>query len=256
MSREKNIIKLRNKLKNKNYSIGTWMQIPNSSVAEIIGQCGYDWVAIDMEHGSFSVSQLPDIFRAIESGGSNTIPMVRLSEGSRENCKRALDAGAGGVIIPMIETAESLIKTIEFCCWPPTGKRGVGFSRANLFGKNFENYKTESQFPIIVAMIEHINGVKNINKILSVKGLDAILIGPYDLSASMGITGKFDDYEFIKILSDVERSCKEFSIPFGIHQVNPSENKLFEMINRGYTFIAYGVDAVFLNFSAKRPIKL
>ena len=149
-----------------------------------------------MEHGSISIHQLPDLFRALELG--NTLPLVRLSEGSPKECKSALDAGAGGVIIPMIENENQLQDIIKFCKWPPIGERGVGFSRANLFGKNFNEYKKETYNTLIIAMIENQSAVKNIDKILSVKGLDAIFIGPYDLSASLKLTGQFDHPRFKK----------------------------------------------------------
>ena len=135
MNRREMISDIRAGLRAGRPSIGSWMQIPHASIAEIMGQAGYDWVAIDMEHGSVSHAQLPDIFRALELG--NTLPLVRLVEGTTKECKQALDAGAGGVIVPMVKTAEQLNQVRSFCCWPPTGIRGVGYSRANLFGKYF-----------------------------------------------------------------------------------------------------------------------
>ena len=117
MNRLKKIKKIRDSLSQGDHTIGSWMQIPNSSLAEIMGQSGYDWVAIDMEHGSISVSQLPDLFRALELGG--TLPLVRLTQGHPKDCKQALDAGAGGVIVPMIEDAKQLEDVRDACRWPP-----------------------------------------------------------------------------------------------------------------------------------------
>lgn len=245
MNRATAIKNIRKKLLNGEKSIGSWMQIPSSSVAEIMGQAGYDWVAIDQEHGSISTHQLPDLFRALELG--NTLPLVRVAEGSPKNCKQALDAGAGGVIIPMIKTAEQIIKIRDFCCWPPNGQRGVGFSRANLFGKHFEAYKEEAESPIIVAMIESFDAVQNLEEILSVKGLDAILVGPYDLSASMGLTGKFDDPDFVAVMDGINKISSENNIPAGIHIISPSRSELDRRLVEGYRFIAYSIDAVMLN---------
>ena len=106
-----------------------------------MGQAGYDWVAVDMEHGSFGVHQLPGLFRALELGG--TLPLARLAQRQTKDCKQVLDAGAGGVIAPMIESASQLEQVRNACRWPPAGLRGVGFSRANLFGKQFESYREE-----------------------------------------------------------------------------------------------------------------
>ncbi len=252
MDRYKRIIELRTKLSNGGHSIGSWMQIPNSSVAEIMGQAGYDWVAVDMEHGSIAANQLPDLFRALELGG--TLPLARLAQGHPKDCKQALDAGAGGVIIPMVESAEQLQMVRNACCWPPAGNRGVGFSRANLFGDRFDVYSKEAQTPFLVAMIEHIQSVEKMGSILKVKGLDAILIGPYDLSASMGMTAKFDRPELVSAINKIRSLCIEENIPCGIHVVKPDEKELQLRLNEGYRFIAYSIDAVFLNTYAKRGL--
>jgi len=219
MNRLKAIQNIRNSLISNNSSVGSWIQIPNSSVAEIMGQAGYDWVAIDLEHGSISVEILPDLFRALELG--NTLPLVRLAQGHPKDCKQALDAGAGGVIVPMIETADQLANIRDVCRWPPSGTRGVGFSRANLFGKNFDNYREEAQEPLLIAMIENIHAVENMDSICAVEGLDAILIGPYDLSASMGLTADFENPSFISTIEFILTCCQKSAIASGIHIVEP-----------------------------------
>ncbi|MCW7482130.1 HpcH/HpaI aldolase family protein [Leptospira kanakyensis] len=252
MNRIENIVRIRNKLKQGKPSIGTWMQIPSGSIAEILGYAGYDWVTVDLEHGSISTSQLPDLFRSIELGG--TLPLARLAKGSLKDCKSALDAGAGGVILPMIESEEQIRECIEWSCWPPMGKRGVGFSRANLFGKYFNEYRSESQNPLIVAQIEHINAVNNLEKILKCDGLDAIMIGPYDLSASMNITAEFEDSKFIEIINRIKEVSKKHNIPSGLHIVKPEIIQLRNRIEEGYQFLAYSIDSVFLNDSCQNPI--
>jgi 2-dehydro-3-deoxyglucarate aldolase len=244
MNRFKKITELRNKLRKGDHTIGSWMQIPHPSVAEIMGQAGFDWVAVDMEHGAICTHQLPDLFRALELGG--TIPLVRLAEGRAKDCKQALDAGAGGVIVPMVESAQHLRSIHEACCWPPVGTRGVGFSRANLFGKFFSEYEDEARSPLLVAMIENIRAVDKLPEILAVNGLDAILIGPYDLSASMGVTAKFDDQDFLSAMNKIKRLSDEASLPCGLHIVQPSFTELNLKIKEGYRFLAYSIDAVFL----------
>lgn len=251
MNRLEKIKKIRDILLQGNCTVGSWMQIPNSSIAEIIGKAGYDWVAVDLEHGSISIQQLPDIFRSLELG--ETLPLVRLAKGSSKDCKQALDAGAGGVIVPMIESAQQLENVRNSCNWPPAGSRGVGFSRANLYGKYFDDYSREAQSPILVAMIESLTAVDNLEEIIKVKGLDAILVGPYDLSASMGLTARFDHPEFIKVLNKLLTVTASFNFPCGIHVVEPSTRDLKLRIKEGYKFIAYSIDSVFLNSSVSRP---
>ena len=235
---------IREKLKAGEHSIGSWMQIPHASVAEIMGAAGYDWVAVDMEHGSISVHQLPDLFRALELG--NTLPLVRLAQGHSKDCKQALDAGAAGVIVPMVESAEQLIAVRDACRWPPAGVRGVGFSRANLFGKNFNDYSVDAQAPLLVAMIEHYRAISELDSILAVDGLDAVLIGPYDLSASMGLMAEFDHPDFLAIMERIRKVAAEKGIPVGVHVVDPSPKQLNQRLDDGYQFLAYSIDAVML----------
>ena len=252
MNRLKAIQQIRNNLNNGGHSIGSWMQIPNASIAEIMGQSRYDWVAVDMEHGSISVHQLPDLFRALELG--NTLPLVRLAQGESKDCKQALDAGAGGVIVPMVETAEQLKKVRDATRWPPAGKRGVGFSRANLFGKLFDEYHVEAQQPLLIAMIEHIDAIKNLDDILKVEGLDAILIGPYDLSASMGVPAKFEDKFFLDNIDLIKEKAKIAKIACGVHIVRPLKSDLLEKIKNGYRFLAYSIDSVFIRTISVNPV--
>ena len=244
MNRLTAIPAIRAKLRSDGHSIGSWMQIPHPSVAEIMGQAGYDWVAVDMEHGSVAVHQLPDLFRALELG--NTLPLARIAHGQPKDCKQALDAGAGGIIVPMIESAAQLIAVRDACRWPPAGTRGVGFSRANLFGKHFEAYREEAQAPLLVAMIEHHRAVAELEAILSVEGLDAILIGPYDLSASMGLTARFDHPDFCVTIERIRTLSASKSVPVGMHVVAPNPAQLQQHLKQGYRFLAYSIDAVML----------
>lgn len=231
--------------------IGTWLQVANSDYAEVIGDAGYDWAAIDMEHGAFSRHSLPDIFRALELGG--TAPMARIANPDSSLCQQALDAGAAGVIIPRVETATQLESLIAACKWPPAGARGVGFSRANLYGKYFDNYKVESQMSFVVAQVESAIAVASIAEIATVHGLDAIMIGPYDLSASLGRTGDLRHPEVQTAIQQVMTACRSIGVASGIHVVQPSPSDLNDAIAAGHRFIAYGTDMLFLSSHLKNP---
>ena len=243
---------IKNNLKNGKPTIGSWMQLPSTAVAEIMGQAGYDWVAVDLEHAGFSIKTLPDIFRALELGG--TCPFARVAQCHPKDIKQALDAGAQGLILPMVESKEQLEKAIRWAFYPPKGERGVGYSRANLYGKNFATYvEEESKDIIIIAQIEHIRAVQNLDSILSVNGLDAIMVGPYDLSGSMDLTARFDHPDFLQVMDTIFQKAKEHSVPMGLHVVQPDVDLLKSKIAEGYQFIAYGIDAVFLYNAAERP---
>ncbi|MCG8634096.1 MAG: aldolase/citrate lyase family protein [Desulfobacterales bacterium] len=246
------VAEIRRKMRNRGVTLGSWMQLDNPSVAEIMGSAGYDWVAVDLEHGHFSTSRLPDIFRALELKG--TLPFARIAQGRTKDIKQALDAGARGLIIPMTESAAMIEKCISQAFYPPSGTRGVGYSRANLFGKHFDAYAESHAGQILmVAQIESIKGVDNLEEILAVKGLDAVIVGPYDLSGSMGITADFNHPSFKKVLEKIRSLCKAAAIPCGYHVVRPDPKQLEEKIDSGYQFLAYGIDAVFLIHQAQVP---
>ena len=245
------IFSIRQKLKNNQLSIGSWMQIPNSSVAEIMGNAGYDWITIDLEHGSISLIDLPDIFRALILGGS--LPFARVARTHPNDIKQALDAGAQGLILPMIESGKQLEDAISKALYPPIGTRGVGYCRANMFGKDFDKYLDESKEILIVAQIEHIHAVNNLDCILSVDRLDAIMVGPYDLSGSMDLTGQFENAQFLKTLGIIAEKASEHKIPMGAHIVEPDRKILESKILDGYQFIAYGIDSIFLYNSSEKP---
>lgn len=235
---------MRRRLSEGGASIGTWMQIPNASVAEIMGGGGYDWVAVDLEHGSYSLGLLPDVFRALELGG--TVPLARLVRGSDEECKQVLDAGAAGVVVPSVQSADQIESVIAATRWPPAGRRGVAYSRANLFGSRFDAYREEAQAPFVVAMIESTGGIAQLDGILAVDGLDAVLIGPYDLSASLGKVGELDHPVVVEAVAGILRAADEARVPCGVHVLPPSEDALRRRLTDGHRFLAYGMDASFL----------
>lgn len=250
----KNIKKFRQNLKQGKHLIGGWIQISNSNIVEIISDFKYDWIALDLEHGFFSVKDLPEMFRSAEL--KDKLPLVRLPNKNIEIMAQALDAGAAGIIIPNIKNKKELISIRNSCYLPPHGKRGVGYSRANLFGKKFKEFSKQKIKPIIVAMIENIEATNDLENILSVEGLDAILIGPYDLSSSMKITGKFNHPKFISITKKIKKLAKKFKVPSGFHVINPNMKVLKNYIRDGYQFLPYCTDTILLNSAIENSFKI
>ncbi len=244
-------------------TVGTWLQLPSPDVAELMARAGYDWVAVDMEHGSFGRTGLPDVFRAIECGGA--APFARLGEASKTQIKAALEAGAQGLIFPMIESRAQLDRAIDLSVYPgqdtwrAAGEtapeyRGVGYCRANVFGKKFDEYRASRAPEIfLVAQIEHIRAVENLEAILAHPRLDAIMVGPYDLSGSMGLTGQFDHPDFKTAMARIAQGCAKAGARMGLHIVQPDPAELERQIAAGSRFIAYGIDSVFLWRAAERP---
>lgn len=258
-----NIKSIRAALAQDKPTIGTWLQFPSSEVAELLARAGYDWVAADMEHGTFGRTGLTDIFRAIECGGA--APFARLAEASRLQIKSALEAGAQGLIFPMIESRAQLNAAISWATYPgyDDGRlpeeplrenRGVGFCRANAFGTQMESYMKERASRVfLVAQIEHIRAVEHLEEILSHPRLDAIMVGPYDLSGSMGLTAQFEHPDFQAAMRRIHEVCRRHRPLMGLHIVQPDPAELARQVEQGSRFIAYGIDSVFLWNGARRP---
>ena len=248
----KNKVKLlRKKLLSGKPSVGSWIQIPSVDNVRILSDANYDWLTVDMEHGSIDISILPSLMNTIVS--NDCIPLVRIPKIDSHYCKAALDAGALGLIIPMVKSKTDIEKAIKFSCWPPKGIRGVGYSNANFFGKYFKEYKNFSQNPIIVAQIENSEAVTNLDEILKIKMLDAIMIGPYDLSYSLKNKADFKDSNFKSIIKMILKKSKKYKKACGIHIVNPDKKELKNHIEAGFTFMAYSTDANFLIKNVNNP---
>lgn len=248
MNKEEKLLQIRKKLAAGECSLGSWMQIPNASVAEIMGAAGYDWVALDLEHGAFSLTEMPSICRALEL--NETLPVARLASGSKTECKQVLDTGIAGLIIPNVENGNQIRNIIDWSNYPTIGTRGVGFSRANMFGAKFDEGFSYDNRPLIVAMIESSNGVKNLEEILAEK-VDAIMIGPYDLSCSLGVKADFDSVEFKKCIEEILELCNKFCVPAGLHIVHSTSSSIQRSIATGYQWLACGIDTVFLRDASR-----
>lgn len=232
---------LKSRIKNGDVTIGGWLQIPSIELAEALASCGFDWVAIDMEHGSSAFPDLTAIFSVMERRG--VTPLVRLPSADPYFARRLLDAGCAGLIVPVVEDPEAFQDFISHCLYPPHGRRGVGLSRANLWGDTFdENFNDFA--PVIIPQIETLKGVDNTADIAANPNVDAMFIGPYDLSANLGVPGVFDSDDFLAAKEKVRAATLAADIALAGHQVKPDPASLQEMIDDGFKFIAYGTDVI------------
>jgi 2-keto-3-deoxy-L-rhamnonate aldolase RhmA len=244
---------LKQKIKNKKLTIGSWITLGNTSVAEILSNAGYDWLVVDLEHTAISLEQAGEIIKVIELSGVPSL--VRLTSNNKDQIKRVMDMGAQGIVVPMVNTVEDAKSAVAATRYPPLGSRGVGLARAQGYGASFQEYLSwQSDInsgPVVVVQIEHINAVENLEDILKVDGVDAFIVGPYDLSCSMGIPGEFDNLKFKKVLDNIIAIGNNSNIASGLHVVEPDVSKLNETIKAGYKFIAYSVDIRMLDVSAR-----
>ncbi len=235
----------RQALLDRTRTFGAWLQIAHPTPAEIFARLGYDWVCVDLEHGAIDIEATAGIFRAIESHGAT--PVARLPYADTIWIKRTLDAGARGLIIPMVNSAETARHALREAKYPPLGNRGYGYSRANLHGIDVEDYFWNANQEIAVVMqIEHRDGIAEIDRILEVPGVDGAFIGPLDLSGSYGKTGDLHCPEMVDALARFRRSCAAHRKSAGMHIVRPDRGSVEQALVDGYNMVALGLDNVFL----------
>ena len=232
------------RLQERKLTFGSWLQLPSPDVAEIVA-ANFDWVVADLEHGGLDRSSLLHVVRAIEGRGA--IPLARLMAMDPLLGRQALDSGCAGLMIPHTEDAEMFRAFVASCTWPPLGSRSVGFFRANDFGQMFNAYSEQAARPIFIPMIESRAGLDALDGILMTGHADAVLIGPYDLSASLGCLGDFTCDAYVSAESLVIDACARHGVSVGVHDVTPSSSSINDNIARGYTFIACGMDTTFLS---------
>ena len=168
---------LKERLNNKELCFGSWITLAHPAIAEIMAKAGFDWLTVDLEHSVITIREAEELIRVIDLCG--VVPLVRLSANDPVQIKRVMDAGAHGVIVPMVNSAEEARKAVESVRYPTNGKRGVGLARAQGYGNSFEQYKEWlNKNSIVIVQVEHIKAVENLEAIMSVEGVDGFIVGP------------------------------------------------------------------------------
>ncbi len=245
---------IREVLKQRKKLLGTWVQIPHPVVAGILSECGFDWICADMEHTEFD---FPDLARMTEAAGAKGVfAVARVSENAKMPIRKALDMGVDCVIIPLVNDAEEAKKAVSYAKYPPEGIRGFSFCAANGYGGRFDEYvKKANKETAVVAMIESKKAVENVHEILEVEGIDGVFVGPYDMSGSYGIIGQTGHVIIQNAVRKVAKACYEHKKTAGIHIVNAEKDEIRFAVKEGFSFIALGVDTVFLRKGAKEILE-
>jgi 2-keto-3-deoxy-L-rhamnonate aldolase RhmA len=245
---------LKDRLKGKEVTIGSWITLGHPSIGEILAGCGFDWLTIDMEHSAITLSECQNLVQVIELAGC--CPLVRLGENDPNLIKRVMDAGARGVIVPQVNSRMDALRAVASVKYPPEGARGVGLARAQGYGLHFDAYRRWNQEEsIVIVQIEHREAVENLMDILAVPGLDGFIVGPYDLSASLGHPGEFSRPEFLRAMERIHRVADEIpGIPAGFHVVQPDPAEVRRRIDEGYRFIGYSLDTLLLATTCLRDL--
>lgn len=245
---------LKKKLQRREVTLGSWLTLGHTAVAEIMAKAGFEWLVVDMEHSVITLDIAQQLIQVIE--GCGVIPLVRVGANDPTIIKQVMDAGAYGVIVPMVNSKELAEAAVSAVRYPPAGTRGVGLARAQGYGSSFEEYRQWlEKESIVIAQIEHIDAVNNLDEILAVKGIDGCIIGPYDLSGSLGVPGNFEHKDVAAALKKVETICAAKKVSLGYHVIQPDYKLVKEKIAKKYNFIAFSLDILFLGNSCREQMK-
>lgn len=246
---------VKQKLRWGEVTYGTWLTMGDLYGTRVLARMGYDWLTLDLEHSAIDWAHASVLFAAIADAGC--VPLARVPEGSHHYIKRVLDAGAWGIVVPMVDTVEQAKVAIAAAKYPPIGNRSVGGGMANLnFGANNQQYYDQANDEVIVILqTESPTGVKNAEEIYALPGVDAIFIGPNDLRYQMrdsdGTFPTAEDHE--AMVQKVIEVGKKVGTPTGIHTMSPSE--ALTRAQQGMQFLAIGSDMMFLSQAAHKTLQ-
>lgn len=234
-------MQLKLKLAQSTLTIGSWITLGHPAIAEIMAAAGFDWLVLDMEHSVLELSQVQSIIQVLDKQQCPAI--VRLTSNHPDQIKRVMDAGATGVMVPMVKSAADAHAAVQSVYYPPRGQRGVGLARAQGYGASFPEYQCWlEENAVVVVMIEHVDAVNVIDNILAVPGIDAYIIGPYDLSGSMGRPGDLNHPEVEAAIEHILEAGQRANKPGGIHVIEPDPDALQLRIKAGFNFLGYALD--------------
>jgi 4-hydroxy-2-oxoheptanedioate aldolase len=245
---------LKDALKNGKTVLGPFLKLTDPAVVEVMGFAGFDFVIIDQEHGPISIQNTQNMIRAAESVGIT--PVVRVNKNEETSILRTLDIGAQGIQIPQINNKENAINAVKSVKYSPQGERGVcRYVRAANYSSmdKYKYFEYANQETIIISHIEGVEGINNLEEILSVPELDVIFIGPYDLSQSLGIPGKVNDPLVIEKMKEVIKKCKKRNIAVGTFADDTETAKFW--ISLGVQYMSFSVDVGILYDASKNTIK-
>lgn len=239
--------KIRERLENGEVSIGSWLNMASPMAAELMISAGYDWLAVDAEHGPVDLSLITDMFRAIESRGGT--PIVRVWDDQPQTIGRVLDAGAMGVVVPHVSTVDQAQSIADSCRYPPLGRRSMGGGRARMTDEDYPNWANDEV--VVIPQIEDREGIENAEAIVSLEGIDIGFLGPSDLALDMNVEPGSEEHE--AALQSFLDACRKVNKPAGI-PVNSGE-AVHQRQAQGFVFFDLSSDVQFLKQEAARQLE-
>ena len=278
-------MELKRKLRDGEQPIGGWCALPSPDVAEAMATADFDFLTLDTEHSAATVESITDMLRAVEAAPGNTEALVRVADVEPARVKRVLDAGPAAIMAPQIDTPAAARAFVEACRYPPQvadvsdrsgeheaagdddqsvvtdrvdadgvrGQRGVAGSRASAYGRRLGEYvRTATEEIAVIAQIETPTAVASAGEIASVPGIDALFVGPADLSASHGRFGAYEDPVVQRAVEETIAAANDAGVPVGT--LATSEALIDHWTEAGYDFLIVGTDIGFLASGADRAI--
>ncbi len=230
--------------------IGTIVTQPSPALAEILAEVGFDWLWIDAEHSPMEMGEVQGILQAVED---RCACVVRVPTSNEVYFKKALDIGAPAIIAPHVDSVKIAEQVVKWVKYPPLGERSIGVARAHAYGMDLAGYMNIANEQIaVIVQIEHFKGAQDIDKIVDIAGVDAVLIGPYDLSGSLGKPGEVDDPEVQGYIHRVRDACIKRKKPIGILGITVDAAKPF--LDQGFSLIAVGIDTMIFGQAAREVV--
>ncbi|MBI1952799.1 MAG: 4-hydroxy-2-oxovalerate aldolase [Candidatus Omnitrophica bacterium] len=234
-----------NRLRGRELFFLAWTSLGHPAITEIFTKSGVDGVGIDMEHGAIDPGPAAQIIAAAHAGGRLCLPRLPSLDGSL--MRRLLDSDADGVIVPNVTTLLEVRSIVESCKYPPVGKRSFGVARAQGYGFDFEEYaKGWNRRSVILIQIESVAGVEAVDDLLGHEAVDGAMVGPYDLSGSLGVPGQLDHPRVSEVCRRVVEACRRHGKACGTQIVDPNPDNLSAAVREGYTFLVLASDVFLL----------
>ena len=239
---------LKARLKRGEKTVGAWITIPHMDVSEALSTLPFDWFVFDQEHSALDDQITQELIQAVKG---EVTPIVRVAWNDMVMIKKALDTGVEGIIIPWVNSKEDAVKAVKFCKYPPEGVRGCGPRRTIILDPDY--LKTVNDELLIIVQIETQEAVKNAEEIMSVDGIDAFFVGPFDLSSSMGLMGQIEHPKVREAIERVFEAGKNAGIASGIWQ--GAGMSIRERLEEGWQMVALGMDINFLMDGARSILR-
>jgi 2-keto-3-deoxy-L-rhamnonate aldolase RhmA len=235
---------MRESLRSGEAVVGTWVSLADPAVAELLAP-DFEFVVLDTEHTPNTLETVANCARAVDAAPGDALPIARVAWNDPVRIKRILDLGVGGVMVPMVETPDEAEAAVAACRYPPDGIRGMAAARAHDYGRSFDEYVERANDDVLtILQVETEEGLSNVEEIDAVDGVDALFVGPADLSANLGVLGEWESDAFVDGVERIVTAAQDAGTPVGTLGVDVDQLRAFDSFD--YDYVIAGVDAAML----------